>query len=102
MWMDHRASSEANYLNKCLNGGKFAACNTVNPISLEMQISKILWLKVNMSSQWWDNVGYLIDLSDYLSFRATDYNHRYFMIIIINQESAKLAKKFNFLNKKLD
>ena len=68
MWMDHRAEEEANEINttnyRVLDfvGGK---------ISLEMQIPKIMWLKKHRPSLFNTKLGYLFDLPDFLTFKAT-------------------------------
>lgn len=67
MWMDHRATKEADFINshphKVLKfvGGK---------VSPEMQTPKLLWLKKNMTSTW-AKAGHFFDLPDYLTFKAT-------------------------------
>ncbi|XP_045115607.1 FGGY carbohydrate kinase domain-containing protein-like isoform X2 [Portunus trituberculatus] len=67
MWMDHRASKEADFINshphKVLKfvGGK---------VSPEMQTPKLLWLKRHMTSSW-VTAGHFFDLPDYLTFKAT-------------------------------
>lgn len=67
MWMDHRATKEADFINshphKVLRfvGGK---------VSPEMQTPKLLWLKKHMTSTW-AKAGHFFDLPDYLTFKAT-------------------------------
>ncbi|XP_072943773.1 FGGY carbohydrate kinase domain-containing protein [Epargyreus clarus] len=67
MWMDHRAQSEADFINKTNHdilkyvGGK---------VSLEMEIPKILWLKKHLPKKW-PNYGYFFDLPDFLTWKAT-------------------------------
>jgi ribulose kinase len=69
MWLDHRAHAEAAIIN--------ASCDDVlknfgGKISLEMQPSKIMWLKRHLSMQQWARARHFFDLPDYLHFRATD------------------------------
>ncbi|XP_046965108.1 FGGY carbohydrate kinase domain-containing protein [Vanessa cardui] len=67
MWMDHRAQSEADFINKTGHGileyvgGK---------VSLEMEMPKLLWLKKNMPNQW-SEYGFFFDLPDFLTWKAT-------------------------------
>uniref|UniRef100_A0A182MF45 FGGY carbohydrate kinase domain-containing protein n=1 Tax=Anopheles culicifacies TaxID=139723 RepID=A0A182MF45_9DIPT len=73
LWMDHRAEEEARFINathhKMLNyvGGS---------ISLEMEVPKLLWLKLHMYSEVWTKVGTFYDLPDYLTYRATGADQR--------------------------
>lgn len=67
MWMDHRASEEAIFINstnhealKCMGG----------QMSLEMQPPKLLWLKKNLPDTW-NKAGYFFDLPDFLTWKAT-------------------------------
>lgn len=72
MWMDHRAQSEADYINKLNHeilkyvGGK---------VSLEMEIPKLLWLKRNLPQKW-QEYGYFFDLPDFLTWKATNSQSR--------------------------
>lgn len=72
MWMDHRAYSEADFINKTGHeilkyvGGK---------VSLEMEMPKLLWLKKNLPSKWSD-YGYFFDLPDFLTWKATGSDSR--------------------------
>lgn len=70
LWMDHRARKEADLINLTNHrvlkyvGGK---------ISLEMETPKILWLKNNLPREkFWNRVGRLFDLPDFLTWKATD------------------------------
>ncbi|KAL5235270.1 hypothetical protein ACI65C_002680 [Semiaphis heraclei] len=70
LWMDHRAKKEADLINTTNHqvlkyvGGK---------ISLEMETPKILWLKNNLpKNTFWQRVGMFFDLSDFLTWKATD------------------------------
>ncbi|KAF5279188.1 hypothetical protein FQR65_LT03435 [Abscondita terminalis] len=73
LWMDHRASVEADRINKTnasvlkYVGGK---------ISLEMQTPKLLWLKTHMKHECWNNVGLFFDLPDFLTWKATGSDSR--------------------------
>ncbi|XP_052708342.1 FGGY carbohydrate kinase domain-containing protein-like isoform X2 [Crassostrea angulata] len=67
MWMDHRASEEAIFINstnhealKCMGG----------QMSLEMQPPKLLWLKKNLPDTW-NKAGHFFDLPDFLTWKAT-------------------------------
>ncbi|XP_067948229.1 FGGY carbohydrate kinase domain-containing protein-like [Watersipora subatra] len=67
MWMDHRALEEANAINNTDHsilqfvGGK---------ISAEMEMPKILWLKLHLKNTW-NKIGALFDLPDFLTWKAT-------------------------------
>lgn len=72
MWLDHRASKEADEITAQQHdilrfvGGK---------ISLEMETPKLKWLKTNLPKTW-SNAGYFFDLPDYLTWRATSCDSR--------------------------
>ncbi|XP_013180624.1 PREDICTED: FGGY carbohydrate kinase domain-containing protein [Papilio xuthus] len=72
MWMDHRAQTEAELINKTGHemlkyvGGK---------VSLEMEMPKLKWLKKNLPNKWSD-FGYFFDLPDYLTWKATGSESR--------------------------
>ncbi|XP_062582130.1 FGGY carbohydrate kinase domain-containing protein-like [Saccostrea cucullata] len=72
MWMDHRAESEAKFINstkhsalKCQGG----------QMSLEMQPPKLLWLKKNLP-QSWRKAHHFFDLPDFLTWKATKSSTR--------------------------
>ncbi|KAG0173099.1 hypothetical protein DFQ28_001046 [Apophysomyces sp. BC1034] len=68
LWADHRAVEQA----KTINATQHDVLNYVgNTISPEMQIPKILWLKQNLPKPHWDAIGHLMDLPDFLTYRAT-------------------------------
>lgn len=68
LWMDHRASSEADQINQTNHqilkyvGGK---------ISLEMEIPKILWIKNHLRLSTWTEAKHFFDLPDFLTWKAT-------------------------------
>lgn len=72
LWMDHRASKEAETINKLHHqvlkfvGGK---------ISLEMETPKLLWLKTNLKDCW-SRTTHFFDLPDFLTWKATDCKSR--------------------------
>jgi D-ribulokinase len=72
VWMDQRAKNEAKSINALQHdvlkyvGGK---------ISPEMQIPKLLWLYNNLREQF-DTVEHFFDLSDFLTWRATNDDTR--------------------------
>lgn len=67
VWMDHRATSQAEYINSLQHevlryvGGR---------ISPEMETPKLLWLKENRK-EIYDSAWQFFDLVDYLTWRAT-------------------------------
>lgn len=68
LWADHRAIDQANRINATHHPVLRYVGNT---ISLEMEIPKTLWLKENMPSSKWDAIGHLMDLPDFLTYKAT-------------------------------
>lgn len=72
MWMDHRASLEADYINSLEHdilkyvGGK---------VSLEMEVPKLLWLKKNLPETF-QKIHRAFDLPDFLTWRATGVDSR--------------------------
>ncbi|CAI1968484.1 Ribulokinase [Serratia proteamaculans] len=67
VWMDHRAITQA----ERINATKHRVLDFVGGIiSPEMQPPKMLWLKQHMPTTW-ANAGYLFDLPDFLTWRAT-------------------------------
>lgn len=67
VWMDHRAITQA----ERINATKHRVLDFVGGIiSPEMQTHKMLWLKQHMPTTW-ANAGYLFDLPDFLTWRAT-------------------------------
>ncbi|CAI0904077.1 Ribulokinase [Serratia quinivorans] len=67
VWMDHRAITQA----ERINAAKHRVLDFVGGIiSPEMQTPKMLWLKQHMPTTW-ANAGYLFDLPDFLTWRAT-------------------------------
>lgn len=65
--MDHRATSQA----KKINESKHSVLKYVGgKVSVEMQLPKILWIKEQLPETW-KRTYYLMDLPDYLTFRAT-------------------------------
>jgi D-ribulokinase len=69
MWMDHRATEQANYINATghrlldMVGGK---------ISPEMDPPKILWLKENMHDVTYSKAAHFFSLPDFLVWKATN------------------------------
>ncbi|KAL1140707.1 hypothetical protein AAG570_000637 [Ranatra chinensis] len=73
MWLDHRASKQADFINSTEDpilkfvGGK---------VSLEMEVPKLLWLKENMKQKCWDVADKFFDLPDFLTWKATGCDSR--------------------------
>lgn len=105
MWMDHRATDEATFINST----KHEVLNYVGgTISLEMQPPKLLWLKKNMANTW-QKAAHFFDLPDFLTWKATGYTSRslcslvckwtYFMADDISTTgSSKMGWNQDFLN----
>lgn len=68
LWADHRAIDQANRINATHHDVLRYVGNTISP---EMEIPKTLWLKENLPSEKWDSIGQLMDLPDFLTYRAT-------------------------------
>ncbi|XP_047308397.1 FGGY carbohydrate kinase domain-containing protein [Impatiens glandulifera] len=67
VWMDHRAVQQAERINSC-NSTVLQYCG--GALSPEMQPPKLLWVKENLQESW-SMVFRWMDLSDWLSYRAT-------------------------------
>ena len=67
VWMDHRATAEAQLINEMQDDVLRYVGGAISP---EMEIPKLLWLKRNLRSSF-DAAGHFLDLADYLSYRAT-------------------------------
>ncbi|MBH2880156.1 FGGY-family carbohydrate kinase [Serratia marcescens] len=67
VWMDHRAIAQAERINATKHRGLDFVGGIISP---EMQTPKLLWLKQHMPTTW-ANAGYLFDLPDFLTWRAT-------------------------------
>ena len=72
MWMDHRATTEAEEIN---TQGHEVLRYVGGRISPEMQTPKILWLKRHLPEAY-EKAANFFDLPDYLTFRATDDRSR--------------------------
>lgn len=67
VWMDHRAVKQAEKINSC-NSPVLQYCG--GALSPEMQPPKLLWVKENLQESWSMAFRWM-DLSDWLSYRAT-------------------------------
>eukprot|EP01135_Chromosphaera_perkinsii_P001755 Nk52_evm24s210 gene=Nk52_evmTU24s210 len=68
LWLDHRAIAEAEYLTKLdFDGLKYIG----GVMSPEMEIPKLMWLLKNKGKEWMKSVDYVMDLCDFLTFKAT-------------------------------
>ncbi|CAM8965027.1 unnamed protein product [Rhodiola kirilowii] len=67
VWMDHRAVNQAQRINSC-NSPVLQYCG--GGLSPEMQPPKLLWVKENLPETWSMTFRWM-DLSDWLSYRAT-------------------------------
>ncbi|KAI8099393.1 uncharacterized protein BX664DRAFT_321151 [Halteromyces radiatus] len=68
LWADHRAIEQAKRINDTRHAVLQYVGNTISP---EMEIPKTLWLKENLPEEKWNAIGHLMDLPDFLTFRAT-------------------------------
>ncbi len=67
VWLDHRAIAEA---DECTASGHPVLTYIGGVMSPEMQTPKLMWLKRNLPLTW-AKAGYLFDLADFLSWKAT-------------------------------
>ena len=67
VWMDHRATAEADEINA---GGYDVLRYVGGKVSPEMQTPKLLWLKRHLPDTW-KNAWQFFDLPDWLTWRAT-------------------------------
>jgi len=72
VWMDHRAIAEA---EECTQSGHVVLNSVGGVMSPEMEIPKLMWLKRHLPDQW-RRYGRLLDLADFLTFRASGSNER--------------------------
>ncbi len=72
VWMDHRAIAEA---EECTASGHRVLNSVGGVMSPEMEIPKLMWLKRHLPEQW-QRYGRLLDLADFLTFRASGANSR--------------------------
>ncbi len=72
LWMDHRAVEQA---ERCNATGDPLLDRYGGRLSAEMQVPKLLWLKEEMPDSW-ERAGFMFDLSDYLTWRATGSTRR--------------------------
>lgn len=66
-WFDHRALVEA---QECTNSGHRVLEYFGGVVSPEMEIPKLMWLKRHLPETW-AQIGYLFDLADFLTWKAT-------------------------------
>lgn len=84
-WLDHRAIREA----ETLTAAKLRALDHIGGImSPEMQLPKIMWVKAHLPDIW-ARTGIILDLADYLTFRATGS---------LARSASTLTAKWNYLN----
>ncbi|GHA17862.1 pentulose kinase [Devosia pacifica] len=67
VWLDHRALAEA---EACTLSGHRVLASIGGVMSPEMQVPKLMWLKTHKPEHW-DRIGYLFDLADFLSWKAS-------------------------------
>ena len=72
VWMDHRALAEA---EECTASGHAVLDQVGGVMSPEMEIPKLMWLKRHLPDAW-PRYGRLLDLADFLTFRAAGSNER--------------------------
>jgi len=67
VWMDHRATQQAEIINKT---GHEVLRYVGGKISPEMEPPKLMWLKENLKDTWKDTKKFM-DLTDYMVYRTT-------------------------------
>lgn len=67
VWLDHRALGEA---EECTATGHRVLEYVGGVMSPEMETPKLMWLRRNLPEQW-AKVGYLFDLADFLTWKAS-------------------------------
>lgn len=67
VWLDHRAIAEA---DECTASGHAVLDYVGGVMSPEMATPKLMWLKRNLPGTWHE-AGYLFDLTDFLTWKAT-------------------------------
>lgn len=67
VWLDHRALAEA---EQCTRTGHLVLDYIGGVMSPEMEVPKLMWLKRNLP-QSWARAGIMLDLADFLSWKAT-------------------------------
>ena len=72
VWLDHRALAEA---EECTATGHPVLDFVGGTMSPEMEIPKLMWLKRHLPAEW-QRYGRLMDLADWLTFRACGANAR--------------------------
>ncbi|MGH6913912.1 MAG: FGGY family carbohydrate kinase, partial [Geminicoccales bacterium] len=72
VWLDHRALAEA---EECTASGHPVLDFVGGVMSPEMEIPKLMWLKRHLP-QAWARYGRILDLADFLTFRASGANAR--------------------------
>jgi FGGY-family pentulose kinase len=68
VWLDHRAIAEA---DECTRSGHAVLDYIGGVMSPEMETPKLMWLKRNLPDTW-NKAGYLFDLADFLTWKASD------------------------------
>lgn len=84
VWLDHRAIAEADFLSTSGHPVLDFAGGSISP---EMQMPKLMWLKKHLPDSW-AKTGYLFDLSDFLTWKASGSAKR---------SNCTLTAKWNFL-----
>lgn len=97
LWMDHRAQTEADFINST----KHELLNYVGgTVSLEMECPKLIWLKKHLH-QTWSKAGAFFDLPDFLTYKATGSPSRSICSAVCkwNYDAIKGSWSSDFLNK---
>lgn len=85
VWLDHRALEQADF---CTATKHPVLDHSGRVMSPEMEMPKLMWLKENLPDQW-RKAGLILDLADFLSWRATASTAR---------SRCTLTAKWNYLS----
>ncbi|WP_275784284.1 FGGY-family carbohydrate kinase [Pararhizobium gei] len=89
VWLDHRALKQSDF---CTATKDPVLDHSGRVMSPEMQMPKLMWLKQTLPDQW-EKAGYVFDLADFLSWRATGSTAR---------SRCTLTAKWNYLSHRDD
>jgi FGGY-family pentulose kinase len=84
-WLDHRAMDQASTLTK---SGVESLRYSGDIVSPEMQLPKIMWVRDWLPEDVWQRAATIIDLADFLTFRATGK---------LARSTSTLVAKWNYL-----
>ncbi len=84
VWLDHRALKEADFCTATKHAVLEYSGHFMSP---EMEMPKLMWLKTKLPGTWM-NTGYLFDLADFMTWKATGS---------LSRSRCTLTAKWNYL-----